>query len=86
MGVWQGVGMDSIKFHPGLLCPNLLLPAGRPAGKPPLKRLYGLMAFSGVALPQGRQPATVFYPLGHPTPYAYAESWYQPSPVPVTLI
>jgi hypothetical protein len=24
-----------------------------------------------VAGPQGRQPADVFYPLGHPTPYTY---------------
>jgi predicted transporter len=30
------------------------------------------MAVSGVACSQGRQPAAVFFPLGHPTPYAYA--------------
>jgi hypothetical protein len=34
MGVWQGVAMDSQKFHPGPLCPTLL----RPADGPPLKR------------------------------------------------
>jgi hypothetical protein len=34
MGVWQGVAMDSLKFHLGLPCPTLLCPAGRP----PLKR------------------------------------------------
>jgi hypothetical protein len=34
MGVWQGVAMDSLKFHPGPPCPTLL----RPAGGPPLKR------------------------------------------------
>jgi hypothetical protein len=28
-------------------------------------------AVSGVARPQDGRPATVFYPLGHPTPYAY---------------
>jgi hypothetical protein len=27
MGVWQGVAMDSLKFHPGLPCPTLLCPA-----------------------------------------------------------
>jgi hypothetical protein len=26
---------------------------------------------SGVACQQGRRPAAVFYPLGHPTPYAH---------------
>jgi hypothetical protein len=31
----------------------------------------GLMAVSGVAHLQGRRPAAVFYPFGHPTPYAY---------------
>jgi hypothetical protein len=25
-----------------------------------------------MASPQGEQPAAVFYPFGHPTPYAYA--------------
>jgi hypothetical protein len=28
MGVWQGVAMESLKFHPGLPCPTLLCPAG----------------------------------------------------------
>jgi hypothetical protein len=37
MGVWQGLTMDSLKFHPCPPCPNLLCPAGRP----PLKRCYG---------------------------------------------
>jgi hypothetical protein len=26
MGVWKGVAMDSLKFHPGLPCPTLLCP------------------------------------------------------------
>jgi hypothetical protein len=36
MGVWQGLIIDFLKFHPGLPCPNPLNPAGRP----PLKRPY----------------------------------------------
>jgi hypothetical protein len=28
------------------------------------------MAVSGMARLQGRQPAAIFYPLGHPMPYA----------------
>jgi hypothetical protein len=36
MGVWQGVAMDSLKFHLGLPCPTLL----RPVGRPPLKQSY----------------------------------------------
>jgi hypothetical protein len=51
-GVWQGVAMDSLKYHSGSPC--LTLP--RPAGGPPLKR------------PQGERPVAVFYPFGHPTP------------------
>jgi hypothetical protein len=48
-----------------------------PYGQVPLYALRvghprnGLMAVSGVARPLGGQPAAVFYPLGHPTPYAY---------------
>jgi hypothetical protein len=30
MGAWQGVAMDSLKFHPGPPCPTLLRPAGGP--------------------------------------------------------
>jgi len=37
MGVWQGVTMDSLKYHLGPPCPTLL----RTAGRPPLKRPYG---------------------------------------------
>jgi hypothetical protein len=50
MRVWQGVATDSLKFHPGPLCPTLVRPA--------------------VARPQGGQPVAVYYPFGHPTPYA----------------
>jgi hypothetical protein len=28
MGVWQGVAMDSLKFHPGTPCPIFVCPAG----------------------------------------------------------
>jgi hypothetical protein len=36
MGIWEGVFMDSLKFHLGLPCPTLL----RPEGDPPLKWPY----------------------------------------------
>jgi hypothetical protein len=48
-----------IRPRTGLLAsPTLICPAGRPA----LKGSYGCF----------RWPAAVFYPFGHPTPYAYA--------------
>jgi hypothetical protein len=47
MGLWQGVAMDLLKFHPGPPYPTLLFPRGRP----PLKRPYG--RFRG-SLPTGR--------------------------------
>jgi hypothetical protein len=59
MGVWQGVAMDSFKFHLGPPCPTL----PRPTGRPPLKRPYALMAVSEVACPQGGRPVAIFYPL-----------------------
>jgi hypothetical protein len=62
MGLWQGVTMDSLKFHPGPPCPTLL----RPAGGPPLKRPCGLVAYL-----QGWWSLPVVYPFGYPTPYAY---------------
>jgi hypothetical protein len=43
MGVWQGVAMDCLKFHPDPLCPTLLHPVGRggwPAGLAACGRLY----------------------------------------------
>jgi hypothetical protein len=57
MGVWQGVAMDSLDFHPCPPCLTLL----RPAGGPPLKQPYN--RFRG---------ADVFFPFGQLTPYAYA--------------
>jgi hypothetical protein len=37
MGVWEGVAMDFLKFHPAPPCPTLLCSAG----EPPLKLPYG---------------------------------------------
>jgi hypothetical protein len=62
-GVWQGEGMESLKFYLGSPYPRLLPPAG---GSPP----NGLMAVWGVAHPQGGRAAAVFFPFGHPMPYA----------------
>jgi hypothetical protein len=59
MGVWQGVAMDSLKFHLSLPCPTLL----RSVGGPTLKWPYGHF--------MGGPPAAVFYPFGHPMPYAF---------------
>jgi hypothetical protein len=50
-GVWQGVAMDSLKFHTGLPYPTLLCSAGWPTPE---------TTVSGVARPQW-WPA-VFYP------------------------
>jgi hypothetical protein len=36
-------------------------------------RMYALRPFFRVAYPQGGWPAAVFYPLGHPTQYAWRE-------------
>jgi hypothetical protein len=41
MGVWQGVVMNSLKFHPGPPCPTLLRPAGGPLLKRPFGRFRG---------------------------------------------
>jgi hypothetical protein len=40
MGVWQGVAMDSLKYHWGPPCPTLLCPAGRPPLKWPAAIFY----------------------------------------------
>jgi hypothetical protein len=67
MGVWQEVAMDSQKelLGPGMPC--LFTPSRRQ----PLKRPYS--HFRGDHLQSGWLVA-VFYPLGHPTPYASAEN------------
>jgi hypothetical protein len=58
MGVWKGVAMDSLKFHPIPPCPTLFHPAG-------CYPRNGLMAALGVG---------VFYYFVHPTPYAYDDT------------
>jgi hypothetical protein len=64
MGVWQGVAMETLKFHLGPPCPTFYaLWAGRPRN--------GLMTVSGVARPQDERPSSTL--LGYPTPYACDE-------------
>jgi hypothetical protein len=41
MGVWQGVAMESLKFHLGLPCSTLLRPVGGPSLKRPYSRFRG---------------------------------------------
>jgi hypothetical protein len=66
MGVWEGVAMDSLKFYTGLLYPTLLRPAGEPRLKQPHSRFWDGL------------PTAVFYPFGHPSPYASGFSLYRP--------
>jgi hypothetical protein len=61
MGVWQGVAMDSLKFHLGPPCPTILCPVDGP----PLKCSYGRLKGGPLA------ECVAVYPFGHPTPYAY---------------
>jgi hypothetical protein len=61
MGVWQGVAMDSLKFHPGLSCLTLICPAGVPPPGWSAPRVVG---------PQGGPPVAIFLPFAYPTPYA----------------
>jgi hypothetical protein len=56
MGVWQGVAMDSLKYHQGPPCPTLLRPAGGPPLKQPYGHFRGFREFHGF---QGR-PAVIF--------------------------
>jgi hypothetical protein len=58
---WGGHGLPQVSLGPY---------PSRPCERPPLKRPY--KHFKG-GRRQGRQPAAVFYPLGHPTPYALHE-------------
>jgi hypothetical protein len=64
MGVWQGMAMDSLKFHLGRPCPTLLCPDGGS----PLTQPY--VGFRG-GLPRGQEACSPLLPLGHRTPYAY---------------
>jgi hypothetical protein len=56
MGVWQGVAMVSLKFHPGPPCPTYLCPAGGL----PLKRPYRY--FRG-GQPKGRAACSNYLPF-----------------------
>jgi hypothetical protein len=67
MGVWQGVAMDSLKFHPGPACPILL----NPDGSDPLKRPYGL--FRG-GPPAGLAASGHFLPPWTPHTVCYGEN------------
>jgi hypothetical protein len=64
--IWQGVAVDSLKFHSGLTCFTLKHPVAVP----------------GVAHPQGRRRAARFDPFGHPTLYAYASTTHNQTPTP----
>jgi hypothetical protein len=55
-------GLFGVLLEPAITYPST------PCGRPPLERPYG--RFRG-SCPQGRVPAAVCYPLGHPTPYAF---------------
>jgi hypothetical protein len=68
IGVWQGVAMDSLKYHLGPPCLSFL----RPAGGPPLKRTYS--HFRG-SPPAGR--AVCGHPLPLWTPHAI-RPWFAP--------
>jgi hypothetical protein len=41
MGLWQGMTMYSVKFHPGPPCPTLLHPAGGIPLRLPYDRFWG---------------------------------------------
>jgi hypothetical protein len=61
MGVWQGVAMDSLKFHPGLPCPTFLRPAGRRPLKRPAHRACGLRPSSTPLDTPRRTPLPTFH-------------------------
>jgi hypothetical protein len=46
LGVWQGVAVDSLKFHLGLPCPTFLRPAAGPSLKRPYSRAGDLLPSS----------------------------------------
>jgi hypothetical protein len=57
--------MDYLKFHSGPPCLILLRPMGGRRAVHPWA--YGRTL--GVACSQGKRPAAVFYPFGHPLPH-----------------
>jgi hypothetical protein len=48
----------------------------RPVRGPPLKRPYSRLR----GVPQVERPAAIFYPIGHPTPYAFVREWRKTEP------
>jgi hypothetical protein len=59
-----GHELPEVSLGPAMPYPSM------PCGWPPLKRPYGCLGRGRLQREGG--PAAVFYPLGHPTPYA---SW-----------
>jgi hypothetical protein len=62
-----GHGLPGVSPGPAIPYPST--PCGWTT--PEIALYYIVIAVSGVAHPQGGQPAAVFYPFGHPTPYAH---------------
>jgi hypothetical protein len=71
MAVWQGVAIDSLKFHQSPPCPTLLSLAGGPPMKQPYSHFRGGPP-TGVVHPQGGQPSST--PLD--TPRHTPMLWY----------
>jgi hypothetical protein len=70
MGVCKGVGRESLKFHPGLLCPTLLYPAdGPPRGRAACGRLLPLWTPHAIHLCSGHPKAILMAPQ-HRTAYS----------------
>jgi hypothetical protein len=65
IGVQQRLAMDPLVLYPGPPCPTLLCSVGGPSLEWPYSRFRGGHSWDG-------WPAAVFYPFGHPTPYAHA--------------
>jgi hypothetical protein len=56
MGVWQGVAMDFLKFHPGLPYLTFLRPAGGPTPETALRLFQGWPARRSIHLQPSRSP------------------------------
>jgi hypothetical protein len=70
MGVWQGVGMDSLKYCKGPPCPTPLRPAGCGRAIP----VTALQPFQGWPACRAGGVGPSFYPLGYPTSFASGTS------------
>jgi hypothetical protein len=66
MGVWQGVAINSLKFHQGPPCPTLLHPAGGPPLKWPCNRFRGGLRQSSTLLDTPGRVALAFDPFRIP--------------------